>query len=61
LVPTDLAEPAVSKREVEELSAKLQPASVRTFELDITKAQPPEAFAERMARAVPKVDNPPRE
>jgi thymidylate synthase (FAD) len=56
-----LAELGLSKREIEELCAKLQPASVPDFELDVRSAQPPEAFAERMARAVPKVDKPPVE
>jgi flavin-dependent thymidylate synthase len=56
-----LAELGLSKREIEELCAKLQPASVPDFELDVRSAQPPEAFAERMAQAVPKVDKPPVE
>jgi len=58
---TQLSELGLSKREVDELCAKLQPASVPDFELDPRRAQPPEAFAERMAQAVPKVDKGPVE
>jgi hypothetical protein len=54
-----LAELGLSKREVDELCAKLRPASVPDFELDLESAEPPEVFAERMARAVPKADKAP--
>jgi thymidylate synthase (FAD) len=59
--PAELAELGLSKREVEELVTKLSPLSVPDFELDLRRADSPEAFAERMARAVPKVDKPPSE
>jgi thymidylate synthase (FAD) len=51
----------LSKREARELFDKLADTSVPDFELDLTRAQPGEAFAERFARAVPKVDKPPVE
>jgi hypothetical protein len=34
---------------------------VPDFELDLSQGQSPEAFAERFARAVPKVDKAPQE
>ncbi len=51
----------LGRREVRELLHKLQPAQVPDFELDLSRAQPPEAFAERFANAVPKTDKPPVE
>jgi hypothetical protein len=40
---------------------KLVPTPVPDFELDLSKAQSAEFFAERFAAAVPKVDKPPVE
>lgn len=51
----------LSAREIRELFQKLEPRTVRDFELDVASAVPAEAFAERFARAVPKVDRPPPE
>lgn len=51
----------LAKREGRELLDKLVATEVPDFELDLTKAQPAEAFAERFAKAVPKVDKPPVE
>jgi thymidylate synthase (FAD) len=51
----------LSRREVDELVTKLSAAPVPDFELDVSKAVPAEVFAERMAKAVPKVDKPPSE
>lgn len=51
----------LSAREVRELFQKLASRTVPDFELDIASAVPGEAFAERFARAVPKVDRPPSE
>ena len=47
--------------EMSELLDKLAATEVPDFELDLSKAQPAEAFAERFAKAVPKVDKPPSE
>ena len=44
-----------------ELLDKLARTEVPDFELDLKKAQPAEVFAERFAKAVPKVDKPPSE
>jgi thymidylate synthase (FAD) len=49
----------LSVREIEELMDKLSPKSPPDFELDVVRAVPAEAFAERFAAAVPKVDRPP--
>jgi thymidylate synthase (FAD) len=57
----DLDGLGLSKREARELFAKLADDGVPDFELDLRKAQSPEAFAERFAQAVPKVDKPPQE
>ncbi len=46
----------LSKREQDELIAKLGPAEKPDFELDMTQAKPAEYFAERMNAAVPKGD-----
>jgi thymidylate synthase (FAD) len=51
----------LAKREARELLDKLAKTEVPDFELDLKKAQPAEAFAERFAKAVPKVDKPPPE
>jgi thymidylate synthase (FAD) len=51
----------LARREIDELVTKLQAAEVPDFELDLSKAVAPEVFAERMAKAVPKVDKPPSE
>jgi thymidylate synthase (FAD) len=49
-----LEERGLSKREIAELSAKLAPlGAVPDFELDLSRAQSPEHFAERFAKAVP--------
>lgn len=48
----------MSKREIDELGEKLQPMPRPDFELDVSRGQPPEAFAERMTAAVPKTDKP---
>ena len=56
-----LAGLGLSAREVTELLEKLSPKPVPDFELDLSRAVPPEAFAERFAAAVPKVDRPPPE
>jgi thymidylate synthase (FAD) len=51
----------LAKREARELLDKLARTGVPDFELDLGKALPAEAFAERFAKAVPKVDKPPPE
>jgi thymidylate synthase (FAD) len=51
----------LSKREARELFDKLADTAVPDFELDLAQARPAEAFAERFAQAVPKVDKPPVE
>ena len=59
-----LAELGLAKREAAELVQKLQPMPVPDHELDLSKATPPEHFAERFAAAVPtvdKLDKPPSE
>jgi thymidylate synthase (FAD) len=57
-----LAELGLAQRELRELYAKLASrTSVPDFELDLSKATTPEAFAERYAKAVPKGDKPPPE
>jgi thymidylate synthase (FAD) len=59
LSPAQLTEVGLSKRELAELIEKLTPRPVPDFTLDMSQAEAPEVFAERMARAVPSVDNPP--
>ena len=49
----------LAKREASELLQKLAPQPVPDFELDLSRAQSAEVFAERFAEAVPKVDKPP--
>ena len=57
-----LGERGLSKREIEELLAKLAPSrAVPDFELDVARAKPPEHFAVRFADAVPKGDRAPAE
>jgi thymidylate synthase (FAD) len=56
-----LAECGLAKREVSELFEKLAPRDVPNFELDLSQASSAEAFAERFASAVPKVDKKPAE
>lgn len=51
----------LSKREQDELIAKLGPADRPDFELDMGQAKPAEYFAERMNAAVPKLDVTPTE
>jgi thymidylate synthase (FAD) len=51
----------LAKREARELLDKLATTAVPDFELDLSKAKPAEEFAERFAKAVPKVDKPPPE
>jgi thymidylate synthase (FAD) len=51
----------LAKREARELLDKLAATEVPDFELDLSKAEPAQAFAERFAKAVPKVDKPPVE
>jgi hypothetical protein len=57
----DLDHMGLSKREARELFEKLADTAVPDFELDLSKAQPAEAFAARFAQAVPKGDKPPTE
>ena len=57
-----LVESGLNQREIAELFQKLSPTSqTPDFELDLASAGTPESFAERYARAVPKVDKPPTE
>ena len=56
-----LEQSGLGRREVRELFEKLEARAVPNFELDLSKSQPPEVFAERFANAVPKVDKPPQE
>jgi thymidylate synthase (FAD) len=56
-----LVELGLAAREIEELFTKLSPRKVPDFELDLSRAVPPETFAARFADAVPKVDRPPPE
>jgi thymidylate synthase (FAD) len=51
----------LAKREAREFLDKLAATEVPDFELDLTKAKPAETFAERFAKAVPKVDKTPVE
>jgi thymidylate synthase (FAD) len=51
----------LAKREARELFEKLAATDTPDFELDLSTARPPEAFAERFAAAVPRMDKPPSE
>lgn len=51
----------LAAREVDELFDKLSSRPVPNFELDVSRALPAEAFAERFAKAVPKIDKAPDE
>jgi thymidylate synthase (FAD) len=51
----------LARREVRELLNKLSNSEVPDFELDLTRAEPPETFAARYAAAVPKVDTTPKD
>src|SRR6185369_18077259 len=46
----------LSAREADELLAKMAPATVPDFTLDLARAVPAEHFAERFASAVPRAD-----
>ncbi len=61
LSASDLEGQGLSKREVRELLAKLEPADVPDFELDLSQAKSSEYFAERFAKAVPSVDAAPED
>jgi thymidylate synthase (FAD) len=56
-----LLEKGLSGRELDELLAKLRPAEVPDFELDLSTAKTAEYFAERFAKAVPGADRAPPE
>jgi thymidylate synthase (FAD) len=57
-----LGERNLSKREIDELFAKLAPSSaVPDFNLDPAQARPAEHFAKRFAEAVPSGERPPTE
>ena len=53
---TGLESVGLAKREAAELLEKLTQKPPLDFELDVSRGLPPEHFAERFARAVPKVD-----
>jgi hypothetical protein len=57
----ELESAGLGKREIRELFDKLASDEVPDFELDLSQAQSAESFAERFARAVPKVDKAPTE
>jgi thymidylate synthase (FAD) len=61
LDPAALEASGLARREVRELLAKLTATAVPDFELDLSRAEPPETFAQRFANAVPKTDKPPIE
>jgi thymidylate synthase (FAD) len=56
-----LLERGLSGRELDEFLAKLRPAEVPDFELDLSQAKTAEFFAERFAKAVPGADRTPPE
>jgi thymidylate synthase (FAD) len=59
LAPAALERLGLSRREVEELVAKLdEPAPADDLELDLAAAYPAEHFAKLMEEAVPRVDRP---
>jgi thymidylate synthase (FAD) len=57
----ELVQKGLSNRELDELLAKLRPAEVPDFELDLSQAKSAEHFAERFAKAVPRADQAPPE
>ena len=59
LDPEDLAKAGLSKREAEELAAKLAPRAVVDYDLDLATAKSAAFFAERFAAAVPNADRAP--
>jgi hypothetical protein len=56
-----LIERGLATREIDELIAKLQPATRPDFELDMTQAKPPSEFESRFAAAVPQFEAKPQE
>jgi len=57
VTPEELARLGLSKREVDELLAKIGDAPAdEDFDLDLTAARPAEHFAREMEAAVPRVD-----
>jgi len=57
VTPEELARLGLSKREVDELLAKIGDArDDEDFDLDLTAARPAEHFAREMEAAVPRVD-----
>jgi thymidylate synthase (FAD) len=56
-----LLDKGITARELDELLGKLRPSEVPDFELDLSTAQTAEHFAERFAKAVPRVDQAPPE
>lgn len=61
LGPEAFAELGLSKRETDELLAKLGPSQVPDFTLDRTRARRGEEFAERYAKAVPSAEPEPED
>jgi thymidylate synthase (FAD) len=61
LDPAALEGVGLAKREITEFLGKLSPRPSVDFELDPSRGVGPEVFAERFARAVPKVDRAPDE
>jgi hypothetical protein len=59
LAGSELAELGLAPREARELFEKLKAATPPEFELDLSRARPPEEFAARFAAAVPSVEKPP--
>jgi thymidylate synthase (FAD) len=57
----ELAARGLSNREADELLAKLSPAAIPDFDLDLSRAKSAEHFAQRFADAVPRADKPPAE
>ncbi len=59
LSAADLEGAGMSKREIDELFAKLQPAGAPSFDLDPAQARSAEHYEKLFAAHVPKVDRPP--
>jgi hypothetical protein len=57
----DLEAKGLSKREIGEFLAMLEPRSVPDFELDLSKAKPATFFEQEAAAAIPKNDAKPGE